>query len=173
MSCMKCSSFYSKKPVLSRKIPGCASVTFNITFHPHFHPNIGFFANLPIYRKIIHDNIALCFENQKPFVQYYFEGDIKLFVHINICIRNFGQCYFEEDMYYFQLYWHYDLCQCYFEEHKIYRYSYLFGLLQYSQRIYSNSSKISDYVNTLKLQQLSIIPEQFRMETGSTEVTSI
>ena len=90
MSCMKCSSFYSKKPVLSRKIPGCASVTFNITFHPHFHPNIRFFANLPIYRKIIHDNIALCFENQKPFVWYYFEGDIKFFIHINICIRNFG-----------------------------------------------------------------------------------
>ena len=33
---------------------------------------------------------ALCFENQKSFAKYYFEGVIKLFVQINICITNFG-----------------------------------------------------------------------------------
>ena len=31
--------------------------------------------------------LALCFENQNAFVSYYSEGDIKLFVHINICIQ--------------------------------------------------------------------------------------
>ena len=62
MSCMKCllKIFYSKKPVLLRKIPGCAPVTFNITFHPNFHPN-NVFANLPIYRKLIHDKVNLVF----------------------------------------------------------------------------------------------------------------
>ena len=39
------------------KNPGCAPVTFNLAFHPNFHPNILVFAILPIYRKIIHDNI--------------------------------------------------------------------------------------------------------------------
>ena len=48
------------------KNPGCAPVTFNLTFHPKFHPNILVFAILPSYRKLIHDNI--CFENQESFV---------------------------------------------------------------------------------------------------------
>ena len=45
MPCMKCLSkcFCSKKPVLPRKIPGCAPVPFNWTFHPSFHPNICYF----------------------------------------------------------------------------------------------------------------------------------
>ena len=43
--------------ILPRKIPGWAPVTFNLTFHPNFHLNILVFANLPIYRKLIHDNI--------------------------------------------------------------------------------------------------------------------
>ena len=61
MSCMKCLSkcFCSKKPVLPWKISGCAPVTFNLTFHPNFHPNIWVFANLPIYRKLIHETFAL------------------------------------------------------------------------------------------------------------------
>ena len=61
MSCMKCLSkcFCSKKPVLPWKISGCAPVTFNLTFHPNFHPNIWVFANLPIYRKLIHEAFAL------------------------------------------------------------------------------------------------------------------
>ena len=42
-----------------QKIPGCAPVTFNLTFHSKFHPNVWVFANLPIYRKLIHDNINL------------------------------------------------------------------------------------------------------------------
>ena len=106
---------------------------------------------------------ALRFQNQEPFVQYYFEGDIKLFVHINICIRNFGQCYFEEDMYYFQLYWHYNLCQCYFEENKIYRYSYLFALLQYSQRIQFHQFQNQLLRQYLEITATQIIPEQFRI----------
>ena len=40
------------------------------------------------------------------------------------CIRNFGQCYFEEDMKIYVIfiykYWHYYLCQFYFEEDKNY-----------------------------------------------------
>ena len=58
---------YSKKPALPRKIPGCAPVTFNLTFHPNFHPNILVFGNLPIYRKLIHDNIRLVFGKAKIF----------------------------------------------------------------------------------------------------------
>ena len=53
--------------ILPRKIPGCAPVTFNLTFHPNFHPNILVFANLPIYRKLIHDNISLVFGKAKIF----------------------------------------------------------------------------------------------------------
>ena len=56
MKCLlKCP--YSKKPDLP-----CARRTLVLTFHPNFHPNI--FANLPIYRKLINDNIGLVFENQ-------------------------------------------------------------------------------------------------------------
>ena len=70
--CMPCMKFlwkcpYSKKPVLPRKMPDCAP-TFSLTFHPNFHPNILVFANLPIYRKLIHDNISLVFENQESFI---------------------------------------------------------------------------------------------------------
>ena len=59
MSCIKCLSKcpYSKKPVLPQKTPGYTLVTLNLTFHPNFHPNILVFANLPVHRKLIHDNI--------------------------------------------------------------------------------------------------------------------
>ena len=60
MSCMKCLSKcpYSQKPVLPQKLPGCTPVTFNLTFRPNFHPNILLvFANLPVYKKLIHDDI--------------------------------------------------------------------------------------------------------------------
>ena len=69
MSFMKCLSrcFCSKKPVLPWKIPGCAPVTFNLTFHPNLHPNIWVFANLPIYSKSIHDNISFVFWKPKTF----------------------------------------------------------------------------------------------------------
>ena len=57
------------REILPRKIPGCTPITFNLTFHPNFHPNILVFANLPIYRKLIHDNMStLCFENQESFI---------------------------------------------------------------------------------------------------------
>ena len=70
-----------------RKIPGCAPVTFNLTFHPNFHPNILVFANLPIYRKLIHDNISLVFGKAKIFYLVLFWRRYKiLFLHINICI---------------------------------------------------------------------------------------
>ena len=56
-----------------------------LTFNPNLHPSIYVFANLPIYRKLIHDNIlALCFEYQESFVQYYFKGDIKYYLYIQI-----------------------------------------------------------------------------------------
>ena len=78
MPCMKflskCS--YSKKPVLLLKIPGYGPLTFSLTLHPNFHHNTLVFANLPIYRKVIHDNISLLL-NQESFIQDYFEGDIK------------------------------------------------------------------------------------------------
>ena len=93
MSCMKCLSkcFCSKKPVLPRKIFGCAPATFNLTFNPNFHPNIWVFANLPIYSKLIHDNISLVFSKSKNFLFRIILKQIKkLFVHINICIRNLG-----------------------------------------------------------------------------------
>ena len=57
MSCMKCLSNALFQEILPRKIPGGAPVTFNLTFHPNFYPNNLVFANLPIYRKLIHDNI--------------------------------------------------------------------------------------------------------------------
>ena len=69
MSCMRCLSkcFCPKKLVLPQKIPSCAPVISNLTFHPNFHPNILIFVNLPIYRKLIHDNISLVFWKPKPF----------------------------------------------------------------------------------------------------------
>ena len=87
--CMSCKKYllkcpYSKKPVLPRKIPGCAPVTFNLLSW--------FLQNLPIYRNLIHDNISLAVENQESFVQYYFEGDISFLFINNLC-----QCYFEEN----------------------------------------------------------------------------
>ena len=58
MKCLlKCP--YSKKPVLSQKMPGCAPVTLILTFHPNFHPNSLVFAFLRIHRKLINDNISL------------------------------------------------------------------------------------------------------------------
>ena len=58
MKCLlKCP--YSKKPVLSQKMPGCAPVTLILTFHPNFHPNSLVFAFLLIHRKLINDNISL------------------------------------------------------------------------------------------------------------------
>ena len=63
MACMKwlLKCFYSKKLILPQKVTGCAPVTFNITFQTNFHSNIWVFANLPIYRKWIHNNIRLVF----------------------------------------------------------------------------------------------------------------
>ena len=83
MSCTKCLSkcFCSKKPVLPRKIPGCAPVTFNLTFHPNFHPNIWVFANLPIYRKLIHETFAL-----ETLVSVILNRRYVLFLVINIGI---------------------------------------------------------------------------------------
>ena len=61
----KCLSncLYSKKPVLLRKFRSCAPVTLILNFHPKFHHNIWVFANLPIYRKLIHGKISLLFSN--------------------------------------------------------------------------------------------------------------
>ena len=50
---------------VEKKAPGCTPVTFNLTFHPNFHPNSLVFSHLPIYRKLIHDNISLEFMKSK------------------------------------------------------------------------------------------------------------
>ena len=65
MSHMKCllKCPYSKKSVLPRKIPGCVTVTFTLTFHT----NVWVFVNLPIYRKLIHDNISHMFWKPRTF----------------------------------------------------------------------------------------------------------
>ena len=52
---------YLSKPVLPRKVPGCVPVTVILTFLRNFHPNIWAFANLPIYKTLIHGNISLAF----------------------------------------------------------------------------------------------------------------
>ena len=76
---------YSKKRVLPQKIPGCTPVTFSLTFHPNFHPSILVFANLPIYRKLIHDNISLMFWKRRIFDLVLFWRRFKtLYVHVNI-----------------------------------------------------------------------------------------
>ena len=57
--CVYWSTPYSKKPILSQKIPACEPVTPMLTLHYNFYPNIWVFSTLPIYRKLIHDNISL------------------------------------------------------------------------------------------------------------------
>ena len=42
-----------------KKTPGCTPVTLILSFHRDFHRNIWIFANLPTYRKHVHDNISL------------------------------------------------------------------------------------------------------------------
>ena len=76
---------YSKKRVLPPKIPGCTPITFSLTFHPNFHPSILVFANLPIYRKLIHDNVSLMFWKRRIFdLVLFWRRFKKLSVHINI-----------------------------------------------------------------------------------------
>ena len=51
--------FQETYSTLPKKTPGCAPVTLILSFHPDFHRNIWVFANLPTYRKHVHDNISL------------------------------------------------------------------------------------------------------------------
>ena len=51
--------FQFQEIFMPRKIPDCTPVTFSLTVHPEFYLNILVFANLPISRKLIHDNISL------------------------------------------------------------------------------------------------------------------
>ena len=80
----------------------------------------------------------------------------------------------------------YNLCQCYFEENKIYGYSYLFALLQYSRRIVPIVPKSVIRYNIVEItatqRYTRIVQNRFpeqqmlendRMETVSTEVTPI
>ena len=50
-----------KKPVLPPKISVCAPVALILTFHPNFHSILWLFANLLIYRILIHSNISLIY----------------------------------------------------------------------------------------------------------------
>ena len=60
---MKCLSKcpYSKKSILPEKVPGCVPINSMLAFHPNFHTNVWFLANLPIYRKLNYDNISHVF----------------------------------------------------------------------------------------------------------------
>ena len=87
MSCMKCLSKcpYSKTPVLPPKISICVPVTFSLTFHPNFHPNILVFQNLPIYRKLIHDNTSLVLWKPRIFcLVLFWRSKIKYCLYIYI-----------------------------------------------------------------------------------------
>ena len=79
---------YSKKSVPLRKNPGCKLATFSLTFHPNFHTNILVFANLPIYRKLFHDNISLAFWKPRIFylVLFWRRYTSVLFINISIMI---------------------------------------------------------------------------------------
>ena len=87
---------------------------------------------------------ALCFENQKSFAKYYFEGVIKLFVQINICITNFGFILTKIYVNFIYKYWHYNLCYCYFEEKKIIIISIYLRCCKFPKRYSSNSFNIID-----------------------------
>ena len=52
-------SLFQETYSTSQKTPGCTPVTLILSFHPDFHRNIWIFANLPTYRKHLHDNISL------------------------------------------------------------------------------------------------------------------
>ena len=60
-------SVYWSVPILKsvppQKIPGCAPVTSSLSFHT----NVKVFVNLPIYRKLIHDNISHMFWKPRIF----------------------------------------------------------------------------------------------------------
>ena len=58
----------------------------------------------------------MCFEDQESFVKYYFEGDIKYCLCIQIyAIETLVSVIFKE-IYIIYKYWHYNICLCYFEE---------------------------------------------------------
>ena len=154
LSCMNCLSkcFYSKKPVLSRKISGCAPVTFNIIFHPNFNPNIWDFANLPINRKFIHGNISLVFWKPKCFCFVLFWRRYKIvctykYLHLETLVG----ITFKKICIFIYKYWHYNLCYCYFDENKIYRYFIPLHCCKIPKGYSSNSSNISDYVNIVEI----------------------
>ena len=77
---MKCLSKYPyfNKPVLPRKIPGCAPATLILTFHSSFHANIKLFVILPIYRKLIPGNISFEFLKPKIFCLVLFWWGYKI-----------------------------------------------------------------------------------------------
>ena len=47
--------------VVHEPVQGTCSALCACNSHPNFRPNICVFANLPVYRKLIHDNISLAF----------------------------------------------------------------------------------------------------------------
>ena len=163
MSCMKCLSkcFCCKKPVLPRKIPGCAPATFNLTFHPDFHPNICVFANLPIYSKLIHDNISLVFWKQKTFCLELFWGRYKIVcpykhLHWKLWLVLFLRRYVLFFVINVSIIISVSVILKKLKFIVIPIYLHCCNILTgYS----SNSSQISDTSISLKLQQLSTIPE--------------
>ena len=171
MSHMKCLSkcSYSKKSVLPRKTPGCAPVGFILTFHPNFHTNLWVFANLPIYKKLNHDNISHVFYMRYKIVgtQKYLHQ--KLDVYILFLIINIGIIIFVSVI---------------LKKIKIiFIHNYL-HCCKVSKGYISNSSNISDYVNIVNTNQhytrftQNRFPQQKmlgndRMETANTEATSI
>ena len=161
MTCMKCllKCPYSKKLVLPPKILGCTPVTFNLNVHSKFHANILVFANLPIYRKFLDDNITLVFWILRIF---YFERDIKdcLYIQVYTLQTLVGVILKKIYIILINKYWHYNLCQFYFEEDKVYLYFYLLALLQKLPKDIVPVVSVSAITSILlKLHLLSTIPK--------------
>ena len=143
---------YSKKSVLPRRTPDCAPVGFILIFHANFHTNVWVFANLPIYKKLNHDNISQMF-----YMRYKI-----------VCTQKYLHQKLDIYIIFIYKYWHYNLCQCYFEENKNYLYSYLVALFQKFPKDIVPIVPISVITSILlKSHRLSTIPEQFRIGSQS------
>ena len=129
-------SVYWSVPILKsvppQKIPGCAPVTSSLSFHT----NVKVFVNLPIYRKLIHDNISHMFWKPRIFCLVLFWMRYKIvctykYLHWNLCLVLFWRKYI---LYLFIKTEIIIFVIAFLKNIKII-YSYLFSLLQNSRRI--------------------------------------
>ena len=136
-----------QKTCSAAKIPGCVHITLTPLFTLDSIVIFCYQKVYPFSENLFMTMQALRFENQKYFLQYYFEGDKKkkkkkkMFLNLNVCIRIFALetlvrvILKKEYIYFIYKYWHCNICQCYFKEDTYYFYSYLFPLLESSQGI--------------------------------------